>query len=233
MDEIHRLLDEAGERWRASQPAPATIDPVSVRRGTRSGAGRLLAPFAAGAAGAALVLATVGIAAQFGLWLTVDQPNLGTTPSEAGASVPAATGDSGCAVTRPDPAFAAPSPYPSSPPDDRYAWFGTPELWTMLKRDGEVWDAANAPVAAQVKMFFWSSNWAGMREEQEPGLTVVATRLDGPGTVRTDHATNAAAESLGGEAMLSGIEFPTPGCWQITASYRDAHLSFVAWITDD
>lgn len=83
----------------------------------------------------------------------------------------------------------------------------------MLELDGEVWGAANAPVAARVKMFFWSSNWAGMREEQEPGLTVVATRLDGPGTVRTDHATNAAAESLGGEAMLSRIELPTPGCW--------------------
>jgi len=106
-------------------------------------------------------------------------------------------------------------------------------LWTMLELDGEVWDAANALFAARVKMFFWSSNWAGMREEQEPGLTVVATRLDGPGTVTADHATNASADSLGGQAMLTGIEFPTPGCWQLTAQYGDAVLSYIVWITDE
>ena len=62
---------------------------------------------------------------------------------------------------------------------------------------------------------------------------MVATRLDGPGKVTSDHATYAAAGSLGGEAMLSGIEFPTPGCWQLTARYGDAVLSYVVWITDE
>ena len=41
-----------------------------------------------------------------------------------------------------------------------------------------------------------------------------------------------AADSLGGEAMLVGIEFPTAGCWQLTAEYRDAVLSYVVWIKD-
>lgn len=233
MDEIDKLLDEAGERWRASQPPPATINAAFLRRDTGSGAGRLLGSFAAGAAGAALVLATVGMANQLGFWPSFNEPNLGTAPSEAGASTPAAEGDTGCSVTRPNPAFVAPSPYPSSPPDERYAWFGTPQLWTMLELDGEVWDAANSSFPVGIKMFWWSSNWAGMREEQEPALTVVATRLDGPGTVTADHATNAAADSLGGEAMLSGIELPTPGCWQLTARYGDAVLSHVVWITDE
>ena len=103
----------------------------------------------------------------------------------------------------------------------------------MLELDGEVWDGASASFPVLIKTFWWSSDWPGMREEQEPALTVVATRLDGPGTITTDDATNAAADSLGGEAMLVGIEFPTPGCWQLAAEYRGAVLSYVVWITDE
>lgn len=140
----------------------------------------------------------------------LDWPTAGEGP--AATSIAASPGTVGepYAVTRPDPPFAAPPPYPSSPPDENKAWFGTPQLWTMLEADGEVWDVPWAQ-----KTFWWSSAWAGMREEQEPGITVTATRLDGPGTVTSDDATNAADDSLGGEAMLVGIELPTAGCWQL------------------
>lgn len=142
--------------------------------------------------------------------------------------------DEACAVTQPDPSFVPPPPYPSSPPDGRSVWFGTSQLWTMLEPDGEVWEGSEeSPLSLMIKTFWWSSDWAGMREEQEPAITVVGTRLDGPGTFTTDHATNAAADSLGGEAMLVGIEFPTAGCWQLTAEYRDAVLSYVVWIQDE
>lgn len=70
-----------------------------------------------------------------------------------------------------------------------------------------------------------------MRGEPEPAITVVGTRLDGPGTFTAGPGTNASADF--GEAMLVGVEIPTAGCWQITASYRDAVLSYVVWITDD
>ncbi len=33
--------------------------------------------------------------------------------------------------------------------------------------------------------------------------------------------------------MRVGIEFPTPGCWQVTAEYGDAVLSHIVWIVDD
>lgn len=233
MDEMDKLLDEAGERWRASQPPPATIDPASLRRDTGSGAGRLLVSFAAGAAGAALVLATVGIAAQLGIWPGVDEPNVGTAPSEAGASTPAATGDTGCAVTRPDPAFVAPSPYPAeAPPLYESEWFGSEALWTMIDRDGQIWRGLpQGPDGFVQKTFWWSLDWRGMRDEPEPALTVVGTRLDGPGTFTAGPATNAARDDFG-EAMLVGVEIPTAGCWQITAAYGDAILSYVVSVTD-
>ena len=230
MDDLDRLLRDAGARWRASQPPPPELEHVALANAARSTFGWPVVA-AAGAMGAGAMLIVV---LALGVWTQmVDEPRIRTGgPATSPADSPAMATEA-CTVTRPNPSFNAPAPYPASPPDDRYAWFGTPQLWTMLELDGEVWDAGNASFPVAIKMFWWSSNWAGMREEQEPAIIVVATRLDGPGTVTTDHATNAAADSLGGEAMLVGIEFPTPGCWQLTAQYGDAVLSYVVWITDD
>lgn len=230
MDDLDRRLRDAGARWRASQPPPPEVNDVALANAPRSTFGWLVVA-AAGAMGAVAMLVAV---LALGVWTQmVDEPRIGTGGPAASPTDSPAMATEACTVTRPNPPFAAPSPYPSSPPDDRSAWFGTPQLWTMLELDGEVWDAANASFPVGIKVFWWSSNWAGMREEQEPAITVVATRLDGPGTVTTDHATNAAADSLGGEAMLAGIEFPTPGCWQLTAQYRGAVLSYVVWIKDE
>jgi hypothetical protein len=30
--------------------------------------------------------------------------------------------------------------------------------------------------------------------------------------------------------MLGGINFPTPGCWEITARFEDAEGQFVVWV---
>lgn len=230
MDDLDRLLRDAGARWRASQPSPPEVDDVALANAPRGTFG-WPAVAAAGAMGAGAML--IGVLA-LGVWTQMaGEPQIGTGGTAASPTDSPPMTTEACDVTRPNPPFTAPSPYPSSPPDDRYAWFGTPELWTMLELDGEVWDAANTAFPVGVKMFWWSSNWAGMTEDQEPALTVIATRLDGPGTVSSDHATNASADSLGGQAMLNGIEFPTPGCWQLTAQYGDAVLSYVVWITDE
>ena len=230
MDEVDKLLDEAGKRWRASQPPPATIDPASLRRDRGSVGKRLLMPFAAGAAGAAMVLAVVGIGAQLGIWPSVDEPSVGTAPSEAVASREAG-GGTGCSVTRPDPAFVAPSPWPASPPSYYESeWFGSEALWTMLDRDGEVWRFPVGPDHLSEKLFWWSVEWPGMRDDPQPAIRVVGTRLDASGTFTSGPGTNASADF--GEAMLAGVEIPSPGCWQITASYGDAVLSFVVLVTD-
>ena len=55
-------------------------------------------------------------------------------------------------------------------------------------------------------------------------------QLDGPGRFTSPaHGTNAGADF--GSAMLMGIDVPTAGCWQITATYRKASLSYVAWVS--
>lgn len=160
---------------------------------------------------------------------------IGATASES-TWAPAAVGANedgqgrSCPVTTPNPAFVAPAPYPAFPPDDSRAWIGTSELWTMLDLEGEVEAAENASFPIGLKTFWWSSNWAGMRQEPQPNLTVIATRLDGDESVRAEQATNAATGSLGGEAMLAGIELPSPGCWRLTAEYGGAELSYVLFV---
>ena len=42
-------------------------------------------------------------------------------------------------------------------------------------------------------------------------------------------ATNAMADDIG-EAMLTGVEFPTLGCWEVTGQYKKTELSFVIWV---
>ncbi len=228
MSEIDKRLDEAGQRWRASQPPPATIDAASLTRDRGIREGRPIVSFAAGAA---LMLAAVGIAAQLGIWPGVEEWNIGNAPAEAGANTPVATGNTGCSVTRPDPAFVAPSPYPATPPSYYESeWFGSEALWTMLDRDGEIWRFPVGPDHLSEKLFWWSVEWRGLRDEPQPGISVVGTRLDAPGTFTSGPGTNASADF--GEAMLAGVEIPSPGCWQITASYGDAVLSFVVSVTD-
>ena len=179
------------------------------------------------ASAAAVVVLAIGVGLAFASFRTP------TDGDEVGAGAAPSNVNEACPVTRPDPAFAAPSPYPSSAPRAGSAWFGTPELWTMLDADGEVWPASGVPeVSVKEKTFWWSSAW-NARSEQEPAITVTGKRLDGPGSFRSDHGTNATAPDLGGDAMLVGVEFPSPGCWQLTAEYRDAALSYVVWIKEE
>ena len=230
MADLDRLLTDAGAQWRGLQPPPPEIDDVAFTNVLRRD---LVWPVvaAAGAVGAGVML--IGVLA-IGAWTQLGgDPGLRIGAPPASAADNPAVEPEACAVTRPNPPFSAPSPYPASPPDSRYAWFGTPELWTMLSLEGEVWHTADSSLPVGVKMFWWSSIWPGMSQEQEPALSIVATRLDGPGVVTADHATNASAGSLSGEAMLSGIEFPTLGCWQLTATYGDAVLSHIVWLTDE
>ncbi len=145
-----------------------------------------------------------------------------------GAAV--ASPDPDCPLTRPDPPFLAPKPWPSTPPPRyRAAWYGTPDLWTMLSVGGEVWIGLPlGPDGYGQKTFWFSVRWPYL-EEIMPEIMVTGRRLDGPGDFRVGPpGTNAGADF--GEAMLVGVDFPSPGCWELTGSYRGATLSYVVWV---
>lgn len=227
MSEIDRLLDEAGARWRAAQPEPPTPDPavfvVAARR-------RTLRVAVAGTA--VLTIVAVGLLlAQLGTWRSSNVGGLGTAVPGTGGATPEVPS---CEPTRPTPPFVPPAGYLPTPPATYQAeWFGSADLWTMLRRDGEVWAASTLPRDRQglsQKLFWWSSRW-DPDTEPEPAISVMGRRLDGAARFEVDRGTNAMADF--GVAMLVGAEIPGPGCWQITGRFRDAELSYVILITDD
>jgi hypothetical protein len=73
------------------------------------------------------------------------------------------------------------------------------------------------------------------RGEQTPSLTLSARRLDVPGqeiAASSGKATNGWRDDDDiGAFMLTGIELPAAGCWEVTGHYRARELSFVVWVT--
>jgi len=99
----------------------------------------------------------------------------------------------------------------------------------MLKRDGEVWRHLPHDAAGFSQKTFWWSLGYSSAKEPEPAIVVTGKRLDAVGSFNAgDPGTNATADF--GTSMLVGVEVPSAGCWSITASYRSAKLTFVAWI---
>ena len=157
-----------------------------------------------------------------------------TPTSAASPSVNAATSHlvpSTCHPTKPTHPFLPPAENsaPARPPAYYDAeWFGTEGLWTMLRHGGEVW--FDLPLGADglgQKTFWWSADFDVIHEPQ-PAISVTGRQLDGFGRFASPApGMNAGADF--GSAMLIGVGIPMTGCWEITATYKHATLSYVAW----
>ena len=135
-----------------------------------------------------------------------------------------------CPVTAPsNPPFSPPPPYPAKPSSTGSFWHGTAALWTELQVNG-TWPGLphNADGFTQ-KVFWWRPGFDG-RTEPQPNLTVFGRRLDGSESfMREPPATNAYLGDLGW-AILTGIDLPTTGCWEISGQYRGGSVKFVVWV---
>jgi hypothetical protein len=135
-----------------------------------------------------------------------------------------------CSVTIPSfPLFVAPAPYPQNAPSRNF-WFGSEKLWTMLVEDGTWHALPRNPNGFRQKIFWWSPGFDG-RVEPRPQLSVIGRRLDGPEAfVNPTPATNAHHADFGGWTILTGIDVPTAGCWELTGTYHNQSVTFVVWI---
>jgi hypothetical protein len=93
-----------------------------------------------------------------------------------------------------------------------------------------VWaELPHNPEGYTQKVFWWREGYS-WTEEPEPELSVIGQRLDDPAPpLNVSRATNAFAADIQ-SAMLVGVDFPTPGCWEISGRYAEAELSFVVWV---
>jgi hypothetical protein len=103
-------------------------------------------------------------------------------------------------------------------------WYGSEALAVQLPPDG-TWPTTAQGALIAVKLFWWS---AGYKPGTESKLSVTLKELTGaPVTAAVSPPTNAYAESLGGWTMLTGIDFPNAGCWEVTGRYLGQELKFV------
>ena len=149
-----------------------------------------------------------------------------TVESEIASRIPPAD----CPVTTMgELSFKAPAPYSPSAPWEGIFWFGSEGLWTGLYNNGVWWGLPLNPDGYTQKIMWWSTSYS-LPDEPQPALVVSGRRLDGESpALRFYGATNAMADDIG-EAMLTGVEFPTLGCWEVRGEYKKTSLTFVVWI---
>jgi hypothetical protein len=130
----------------------------------------------------------------------------------------------GCPVTLPS---SSPVDVPSN---SGFAWFGSEALAVRLPADGR-WRGMGPSRNFFDKFWVWRRGYEA-RTETQPALTFAGVKLGGgekPERMQIDGATNAYGD--GWSQMLVGMEFPSAGCWQVTANYVHAgttqNLTFV------
>jgi hypothetical protein len=103
-------------------------------------------------------------------------------------------------------------------------WFGNEAFAAQLPAGG-VWPTTAPGHVIAVKLI-WRS--AGFKPGMESSLAVTVKRLnEDQATAVVLGNTNAYAEDFGGWAMMTGIDLPSAGCWEITGRYRGEELRFV------
>lgn len=134
-----------------------------------------------------------------------------------------------CPVTKP-PAqpFVPPPPYWTDHGPDGF-WYGTESLWTLLGVQGK-WNMRTNVLQGnggyRTKLTYWRRGF-DWRREPEPELIVIAKRLDREAlrvAAEPAHVVFVTTERPG---MMTAIDIPSTGCWELAAQYAGHRLSFV------
>jgi hypothetical protein len=119
-----------------------------------------------------------------------------------------------CLVTLPS---SSPVDVPGVRSGGTYAWYGSEALAVLLPAQGR-WKGMGPARNFRDKFWIWRRGYDATGEER-PALTITGVKLhDGEQTehLKIDNATNAF---VGGWKMLTMLEFPDAGCWQVTVTY--------------
>ena len=162
--------------------------------------------------------------------MPTDVPSASSLTQTAQTEVASLIPPKDCPVTTSaNVSFKAPEPFSPIAPWKGIFWYGSEHLWTALNTDG-VWSKLPENSDGYGQKIMWWSSLYSLKDELEPELVVSGRRLDGEAEpLRFYGATNAMADDIG-EAMLTGVEIPTLGCWEITGQYKESEISFVVWV---
>lgn len=130
-----------------------------------------------------------------------------------------------CPATKPpDPPFVPPSPYPAASGESFYV--GTPKLWVLVFpspwRGLPVW-----PEGYRKKIVWWSEGYDA-KADPLPAIEITGRRLDGEAPPMVVTGANGSRTTV--DFIMSGVNFPTTGCWEVTGKFKGAKVRFVVLI---
>ena len=131
--------------------------------------------------------------------------------------------DQQCPITIPSDRLLG-QPFPESD-----LWHGSEALAIQLPYYG-VWPTTKDGHLIAVKLFWWT---AAFEAGKPSDLKVTVKPLNGEkNDVVISRTTTAHAADLGGWTYLTGVDFPSAGCWEFTADYLGQELRFVVETVD-
>jgi len=150
---------------------------------------------------------------------------------------PQTTVPDSCLVTNAaDRPFIPPAPYRAKPSPGQF-WYGTDKLWTALPVTG-TWSGLPHYTPGdpnyRAKLPFWRQGFDPHKER--PNLTVTGRRVDGPAPPLQSDGKGNGSWTNDDQFIMTGINFPTLGCWEITGHYKSDELNetdeltFVIWV---
>jgi hypothetical protein len=150
----------------------------------------------------------------------------GCTPSTSGTPSPSLlAAGTPCPVTTPPPVAVAPPPSTGTGPNPTLTFtagagnflYGNDRLIAILPNDGTIHPSDQARgLPGGVKFPWW--------RVAHGTLTVTTLRLDAPSTALPANVPGGYGE-IG--FQVSGLNFPAPGCWQVTGAVDGGALTFV------
>jgi hypothetical protein len=103
-------------------------------------------------------------------------------------------------------------------------WFGSKDLAVILSDDG-TWPTTKPGHRISVKLFWFIDDLEMWRAGS---FRSTIKRLDaGENDAVVSEPTTAGIPDLDTLTVLTGIHFPSEGCWQITADFEGHSLTFV------
>jgi hypothetical protein len=155
-----------------------------------------------------------------------------------GSNPASSAGPNTCPVTvPPQPGFVPPDPYPPEPPFEQ-VWYGTPDLWTILDANGAVWGdlpVGKGPHAVGDKTLWFSESFSTAEGEDFSGdadITLTAVHLDGSAPTVVQEGGVPSFNRDIKNFMLVPLGLPEPGCWELTARYQGAELTYVLQVEE-
>jgi hypothetical protein len=168
-------------------------------------------------------------------WIPLTDPNSQEKPA---AVKPVVVLDS-CPVTKPgDRPFVPPSKYPKQLDKDHF-WYGTDRLWVALPSSG-TWAGLphytpQDPTFRQ-KIMWWREGLdadADLRGK----FKITGKRLDSLAPPLLSDPVSGVSGGViehgtvkGPPFIMSGVNFPTLGCWEVIGHFEQDELTFVIWI---